>query len=106
MAVVGILVALRERDRSGLGQIVDCSMFDGALSWLAMVAADALAGGSPKRGSMAPAGSLPCYPPYACADGYVTLGALQPEVWTNFCHGGGRADPRHDGLHPPRPEPP
>ncbi len=39
MAAVGIMVALRERDRSGEGQLVDCSMFDGALSWLAMVAA-------------------------------------------------------------------
>src|SRR6202042_3092528 len=35
MAAVGILVALRERERSGEGQFVDCSMFDGALSWLA-----------------------------------------------------------------------
>ena len=34
MAAVGILTALRERDRSGQGQLVDCSMFDGSLrSW-------------------------------------------------------------------------
>ena len=45
MAAIGILVALRERERSGEGQLVDCSMFDGALSWLALVAADALAAG-------------------------------------------------------------
>ncbi len=42
MAAVGILVALRERERSGEGQLVDCSMFDGSLSWLAMLAAEAL----------------------------------------------------------------
>ena len=35
-----VLVALRERERSGEGQLVDCSMFDGSLSWLAMVAAE------------------------------------------------------------------
>ena len=39
MAAFGILAALRERDRSGEGQLVDVSMADGALSWLAMVAA-------------------------------------------------------------------
>ncbi len=39
MAAFGILAALRERERTGQGQIVDVSMFDGALSWLALVAA-------------------------------------------------------------------
>ena len=38
MAAFGILAALRERERSGEGQLVDVSMADGALSWLAMVA--------------------------------------------------------------------
>ena len=38
MSVFGILAALHERDRSGQGQVVDVSMTDGALSWLAMVA--------------------------------------------------------------------
>ena len=39
MAAVGILAALHERERSGAGQVVDISMTDGALSWLAMVIA-------------------------------------------------------------------
>ena len=39
MAAVGILAALLERERSGEGQLVDISMTDGALSWLAMVVA-------------------------------------------------------------------
>jgi len=34
MAAIGILAALRERERSGAGQVVDISMTDGALSWL------------------------------------------------------------------------
>ena len=42
MAAFGILAALRERDRSGEGQIVDVSMADGALSWLAMVGGELL----------------------------------------------------------------
>ena len=52
MAAFGILAALRERDRSGEGQLVDVSMTDGTLSWLTMVAARFLAdGGVPRRGT-------------------------------------------------------
>ena len=48
MAAFGILTALRERERSGEGQLVDVSMFDGSLAWLAMVAARYLAEGRPR----------------------------------------------------------
>jgi crotonobetainyl-CoA:carnitine CoA-transferase CaiB-like acyl-CoA transferase len=93
MAAFGILAALRERDRSGEGQLVDASMADGALAWLAMVAADALASGRPqRRGGQALGGALLCYRPYACADGHVTLGALEPKFWAAWCRGVGRED--------------
>jgi alpha-methylacyl-CoA racemase len=102
MAVVGILVALREREHSGRGQMVDCSMFDGALSWLAMVAAETLAGGrSARRGELMLAGSLVCYRPYACADGYVAIGALEPKFWSAFCRGVGREDLITHAFDPP-----
>ena len=76
MAAFGILAALREAERSGTGQVVDVAMADGALSWLAMVAAAFLADGrAPRRGELELAGGLACYRPYACADGgWVTLG--------------------------------
>jgi alpha-methylacyl-CoA racemase len=93
MAAVGIMIALRERDRSGEGQLVDCSMFDGSLSWLTMVAAEALAAGrAPRRGQLQLAGRFICYRPYACADGYVALGALEPKFWAAWCEGVGRPD--------------
>jgi alpha-methylacyl-CoA racemase len=93
MAAFGILAALRERDRSGEGQLVDVSMADGALSWLAMVAAATLAGSPPpRRGGLELAGRLVCYRPYACADGWVTLGALEPKFWAQWCRGAGRED--------------
>jgi crotonobetainyl-CoA:carnitine CoA-transferase CaiB-like acyl-CoA transferase len=103
MAVFGILAALRERDGgpyrpgSGLGQIVDVSMADGALSWLALVAgryfAEEAAGGpAPLRGGLELAGSLICYRPYECADGWVALGALEPKFWQAWCKGVQRED--------------
>ena len=92
-AAFGILAALRERDRTGEGQLVDSSMADGALSWLAMVAARAFAEGvAPRRGGLELAGSLVCYRPYRCSDGWVTLGALEPKFWQAWCRGVGRED--------------
>jgi alpha-methylacyl-CoA racemase len=102
MGAMGILVALRERERSGEGQFVDTSMFDGALSWLALVAADALASGrAARRGELQLAGSLTCYRPYRCADGYVTLGALEPKFWRAWCEGVGREDLLDHAFDPP-----
>jgi len=102
MAAVGILAALRERDRSGEGQIVDISMADGALSWLALVAARHLADGQvPQRGGLELAGSLLCYRPYACKDGWVTLGALEPKFWQEFCRGVEREDLVERQFEPP-----
>jgi crotonobetainyl-CoA:carnitine CoA-transferase CaiB-like acyl-CoA transferase len=102
MGAVGILVALRERERSGQGQFVDCSMFDGSLSWLALVAADALAGGrTPRRGQLPLSGGLTCYRPYRCADGHVTLGALEPKFWQAWCAGVGRQDLLDHAFDPP-----
>jgi len=93
MAAFGILAALRERERSGEGQLVDVSMFDGSLSWLAMVAAKYLCDGeTPRRGDLELAGRLICYRPYACRDGWVTLGALEPKFWQAWCRGVGRED--------------
>lgn len=104
MAAIGILAALRERDRSGEGQLVDVSMTDGALSWLAMLAAQQLndpSGASLRRGALPLSGSLLCYRPYACADGWVTLGALEPKFWQAWCRGVGREDLIERQFEPP-----
>jgi alpha-methylacyl-CoA racemase len=99
MAAFGIMAALRERDGgpgrpgSGEGQIVDVSMADGSLSWLAMVAGAYFADGVvPRRGEVLLAGSVICYRPYECADGFVSLGALEPKFWQAWCRGVGRED--------------
>jgi alpha-methylacyl-CoA racemase len=101
-AAFGILAALRERDRTGEGQFVDTSMADGALSWLAMVAARYFAEGRvPRRGGVELAGSLLCYRPYRCSDGWVTLGALEPKFWQAWCRGVGREDLIERQFDPP-----
>jgi alpha-methylacyl-CoA racemase len=96
MGAFGILAALREAERTGEGQVVDVAMADGALSWLALVAARYLNepdAEAPERGMLELAGGLACYRPYACADGgWVALGALEPKFWATWCRGVGRED--------------
>jgi crotonobetainyl-CoA:carnitine CoA-transferase CaiB-like acyl-CoA transferase len=110
MAAFSILAALRERDGggtadspgSGEGQLLDVSMADGSLSWLAMVAASHFADGSvPRRGELPLAGGLICYRPYECGDGWVSLGALEPKFWQAWCRGVGREDLVAEQFQPP-----
>jgi crotonobetainyl-CoA:carnitine CoA-transferase CaiB-like acyl-CoA transferase len=94
MAAVGILAALHERARSGEGQLVDISMTDGAVSWLAMVIARYFCEQVvPERGGLELAGGILCYFPYETSDGaWISLGALEPKFWKNWCEGVGRPD--------------
>jgi len=93
MAAIGVLAALHERRRSGEGQMVDVSMADGALSWLALVAGRYFCDEEvPRRGEQQLAGGLLCYYPYEAVDGWVTCGALEPKFWAAFCDGVGRPD--------------
>jgi alpha-methylacyl-CoA racemase len=93
MAAFGVMAALHERERSGEGQMVDVSMADGALSWLAMVAGRYFCDGEvPRRGEQMLAGGIVCYLPYEASDGWVTCGALEPKFWAAFCEGVERPD--------------
>jgi alpha-methylacyl-CoA racemase len=93
MAAVGVMAALHEARRSGEGQLVDISMADGALSWLAMVAGKYLCDGEvPRRGEGVLSGGIACYLPYEAADGWVSCGALEPKFWASFCSGTDRPD--------------
>jgi alpha-methylacyl-CoA racemase len=94
MAAIGILAALIERNRSGEGQLVDVSMTDGSLAWLAMVVARYFCEGKlPRRGEIELGGGILCYFPYETKDGgWVSLGALEPKFWRNWCEGVERPD--------------
>jgi alpha-methylacyl-CoA racemase len=102
MAAVGILAALNDARASGEGQVVDVSMYDGAQSWLALVAGRYFADGKvPHRGELELAGSIICYRPYEAKDGWVTCGALEPKFWSAWCRGVGREDLIEHQFDPP-----
>jgi len=83
-AVIAVLAALLERDRTGRGRFVDAAMMDGVASWMSVHQGAFLqTGEEPRRGEMPLSGAYACYGVYECADGrWVTVGALEPQFWT------------------------
>jgi alpha-methylacyl-CoA racemase len=82
----GLMAALFERQRSGLGQVVDAAMVDGAAS-LASIFYGLQAGGSwaDPRGDNLLDGGAPFYDTYETADGrFVALGALEPKFFAEL----------------------
>jgi crotonobetainyl-CoA:carnitine CoA-transferase CaiB-like acyl-CoA transferase len=93
-AVIGILMALLGRERTGEGGLVDIAMSDCAMSLNGMHAGQALLGGPhPRRGDMPLSGALPSYGVYRTGDGrHLALGALEPRFFQRFCSAVGRPD--------------
>ncbi|MGH3490387.1 MAG: CaiB/BaiF CoA transferase family protein, partial [Actinopolymorphaceae bacterium] len=89
LAVVGILAALWERERSGRGQVVDAAMVDGAALLSTHLHGLRAAGAWPApRGGNLLDGGAPFYRTYACADGrFVAVGALEPRFYAELLAG-------------------
>jgi crotonobetainyl-CoA:carnitine CoA-transferase CaiB-like acyl-CoA transferase len=89
-ALVGILSALYERQRTGEGRLVDISMTEGALAFLHMELGARLAmGGEGKalvRGADTLNGGLPGYSVYETQDGrYLAVASLEPKFMQGLC---------------------
>ncbi|MGB0120513.1 MAG: CoA transferase [Solirubrobacterales bacterium] len=101
-AAFGVMTALFAKQRTGKGQMVDISMTDGAMSWLAMVAGQHFADGKvPGRGASILNGGVCCYLTYEAADGWVSCGALEPKFWQEFCRGVDRPQLVEHQFDPP-----
>ena len=83
-AAYGILAALRVRDRTGHGQLVDVAMLDGQVAWLTYQAGYYFATGeNPKRlGSAHP--SLVPYQAFRTQDGYINVAVGSEGIWSRF----------------------
>lgn len=86
-AVVGILLALHERNRSGQGQYIDISMTDGLLGLLTLPnVLERKTGREQQRSSSMLSHRYACYNTYETADGrYFSLGAVENRFWQNLC---------------------
>ncbi len=83
-AAYGILAALRVRDRTGGGQLVDVSMLDGQVAWMTYQAGHYFATEeNPKRlGSAHP--SIVPYQAFRTRDGYVNVAVGSEAIWGRF----------------------
>jgi crotonobetainyl-CoA:carnitine CoA-transferase CaiB-like acyl-CoA transferase len=94
--MVGILLALMARQRTGQGQYLDVSYLDTTISLLAAtpVGRDFFAHGNIyERGAGALGGSYPYYTTYTTAYGkLLSVGCTEPWLWQNFCKAIGRED--------------
>ena len=98
-AVVAVLAALHERERTGRGQVCDVSLTAAALTTMAIPAAAlALDGRVPAAATEWFNGGLAAYGVYRCADGrHVAVGALEPQFFAALCDAVG--EPSLGALH-------
>lgn len=95
-AVIGILMAIIAREKTGRGQLVDISMTDGVLfilSCIPEIGEYLMNGTVPQRGNTLFGGSQPCYAVYETADHkYISIGTLEPHFFKRLCQTLNRED--------------
>lgn len=85
-AVIGILLALQARERTGRGQLVEVSMLDSLLSASGhLLGALAATGKVPRPASHSQSAQIVPYGTFRTADGYVNVGALNERSWRKLC---------------------
>jgi crotonobetainyl-CoA:carnitine CoA-transferase CaiB-like acyl-CoA transferase len=82
---LGIVAALRERDRSGAGQHLDVSLLESAVSLAVWEAGRFFATGEVPRPLGSAHQSQAPYQAVRSADGWLTLGAVTPKTWLALC---------------------
>jgi crotonobetainyl-CoA:carnitine CoA-transferase CaiB-like acyl-CoA transferase len=91
-AALGILLALRHRDRTGDGQMVDCALLQTAVGFTAPMIAEAVIGGieRPRLGNRAV--HLGPTDLYKCRDGFVYIACATENAWRALMRLVGRPD--------------
>lgn len=85
IAVAGICAALVGRGQTGEGAFVDASLFDAAVPMAGAAWVDAMVSGT-AGGEGSLTGGAACYNIYYTRDEKaVSLAALEPKFWSNFC---------------------
>ncbi|MCW5620635.1 MAG: CoA transferase [Burkholderiales bacterium] len=102
-AVMNILLALRQRDRSGQGSHLDIAMTDGLLPFLYWgIGNGASSGAWPRPGAELLSGGSPRYHIYRTADGrHLAAAALEDKFWANFCDAIGLPEALRDDKRDP-----
>jgi len=94
LAAIAILGALVGRERGGQGMYLDMALLDGVISWMTPLALSAYFSGLEVDAGTHPLlGGRAFFNIYETSDGkYVTLAAIEPHFWGDFCKTIGRVD--------------
>ena len=82
---LGVVAALRERERSGVGQYLDVSLLESGVSLAVWEAGRFFATGEIGRPLGTAHQSEAPYQAVRSADGWLTLGAITPKTWAALC---------------------
>lgn len=87
--LLGVLAALHERTRSGLGQVVDAAMVDAVPTLSATILRERARGEwIDRRNANFIDGGAPFYRSYTCSDGsFIAVGAIEPHFYSEFVDG-------------------
>jgi crotonobetainyl-CoA:carnitine CoA-transferase CaiB-like acyl-CoA transferase len=89
-SVIGILAALQERQRTGRGGVVDTSLYETTLAWMALPISAYLANGEiPKRHGSGLEQIVP-YQAFQAADGFMMVAAGNDNLFRRLCAALGR----------------
>ncbi len=90
-AAIAIMAALAERQKTGVGKIVDISMVEASMGFaIAQLGSTVLGGAPATRGEEPLTGGIAAYGTYATKDArFMALGALEPKFWLAFATGVG-----------------
>ncbi|BBX62537.1 alpha-methylacyl-CoA racemase [Mycobacterium saskatchewanense] len=84
-AVIGVLLALQARHKTGRGQVVDAAIMDGAAQLMAPMLELHACGVIGPRGTNVVDGMAPYYGCYRCADGgWYSVGAVEAKFYANL----------------------
>jgi crotonobetainyl-CoA:carnitine CoA-transferase CaiB-like acyl-CoA transferase len=92
-AVIGVQAALRERERTGRGQMVKSALFESTAFLMMQHMAGEVVTGQPMPPMPSREGAWAIYEPFATADGkQIFVGLTSDGHWRRFCQEFGRAD--------------
>jgi crotonobetainyl-CoA:carnitine CoA-transferase CaiB-like acyl-CoA transferase len=91
-ALIGTLMALEARHRTGRGQFVDVSMLDTVMSTMIPSYARFMASGNVPRPLGTSFDGIVPYRNYTCADREITIAVASDKLWKSFCEAIGRTD--------------
>lgn len=102
-ATVGILAALRHKERTGEGQHIDLALVDSQVAWLINEGVSHLTTGKKpvRRGNQHP--SIVPYQTFETADGHVLIAVGNDSQFQRFCDFLGRSDLAQDVLYATNP---